>query len=88
VTTMAFTFSVALAIITAIVGMVCIGASTTNYFVTNDKWYERILFFVAGLTLIIPGIFSDIFGISVLAGIWFLQTARVKKKANRLSIKV
>jgi TRAP transporter 4TM/12TM fusion protein len=82
-TTMAFTFSVALAIITAIVGMVCIGASTTGYFVTNDKWYERILFFVAGLTLIIPGIYSDIFGIAVLTGIWFLQTARVKRVANK-----
>jgi TRAP-type uncharacterized transport system fused permease subunit len=63
--------------------MICIGASTTNYFVTNNKWYERILFFAAGLTLIIPGIYSDIFGITVLSGIWILQTNRVKRKSGK-----
>jgi TRAP-type uncharacterized transport system fused permease subunit len=63
--------------------MICIGASTTNYFVTNNKWYERILFFAAGLTLIVPGIYSDIFGITVLSGIWLLQTKRVKRKASK-----
>ena len=83
VSTMAFTISVALAIVTAIIGMICIGASTTNYFVTNNKWYERILFFAAGLTLIIPGIYSDIFGITVLSGIWILQTNRVKRKSGK-----
>ncbi len=80
-TTMAFSLSVALAIITAVIGMICIGASTTGYFITNDKWYERIMFLVAGLTLIIPGIYSDIFGIAALAGIIFLQTTRVKQRA-------
>jgi TRAP transporter 4TM/12TM fusion protein len=81
VTTMAFIFSVVLAIATALVGMVCIGASTTGYFVTNDKWYERILLFFAGVTLIHPGIQTDIFGSVVLAGVWLLQKSRVKKKA-------
>ncbi len=80
-TAMAFSLSVALAIITAVIGMICIGASTTGYFITNDKWYERIMFLVAGLTLIIPGIYSDIFGIAALAGIIFLQTTRVKQRA-------
>lgn len=80
-TTMAFSLSVALAIITAVIGMICIGASTTGYFITNDKWYERIMFLVAGLTLIIPGIYSDVFGIAALAGIIFLQTTRVKQRA-------
>ncbi len=83
-TTMSFIFNVILAVITAIIGMVCIGASTTGYFVTNDKWYERILFFAAGVTLIVPGIYSDLFGIAVLSGVWFLQTARVKRKAAQL----
>ena len=81
VSTSMFVINVILAVGTALVGMVCIGASTTAYFVTNDKWYERILLFIAGVTLIHPGIHTDIFGIVVLGGVWFLQTARVKRKA-------
>ncbi|MDD2573246.1 MAG: TRAP transporter permease [Bacillota bacterium] len=80
--TMVFVFSVLLAVITAIIGMICIGASTTGYFVTNDKWYERVLFFAAGVTLIVPGITTDLLGAVVLTGVWFLQTARVKRKAT------
>lgn len=84
-TSAVFIFQVVLAIFTAIVGMVCIGASTTAYFVTNDKWYERILFFIAGVSLIKPGIYTDLFGVAVLVGVWFLQTSRVKQKAKQIS---
>jgi TRAP transporter 4TM/12TM fusion protein len=87
-TTAAFTINVALAIFTAIVGMVCIGASTTNYFVTNDKWYERILLLAAGISLIKPGIYTDIFGVVVLGGVWFLQTYRVKQNAESISAQI
>ncbi|MGI6225730.1 MAG: TRAP transporter permease [Peptococcales bacterium] len=86
-TVLTFSLSVGIAIITAIIGMVCIGASTTNYFITNDKWYERIFLFIAGITLIKPGIYTDLFGITVLAIVWFLQTRRVKyQKENSISI--
>jgi TRAP transporter 4TM/12TM fusion protein len=77
-----FILRVILALATALVGMLCIGASTTAYFVTNDKWYERILLFVAGVSLIHPGIQTDIFGAVVLAGTWFVQKTRVKRKAT------
>jgi TRAP transporter 4TM/12TM fusion protein len=77
-----FILRVIFALATALVGMLCIGASTTAYFVTNDKWYERILLFVAGVSLIHPGIQTDIFGAVVLAGTWFVQKSRVKRKAT------
>ena len=76
-----FIVRVLIAVATAVIGMICIGASTTGYFVTNDKWYERILLFIAGVSLIHPGIQTDIFGSVVLAGTWFVQKARVKRKA-------
>jgi TRAP transporter 4TM/12TM fusion protein len=76
-----FIVRVLIAVATAVIGMICIGASTTGYFVTNDKWYERILLFIAGVSLIHPGIQTDIFGSLVLAGPWFVQKARVKRKA-------
>lgn len=79
--TWGFAFSVILAIVTALIGMLCIGGSTTNYFVTNDKWYERIMLFIAGVTLIHPSFHTDLFGAVVLGGVWILQTTRVKRKA-------
>lgn len=77
-----FIVRVLIAVATAVIGMICIGASTTGYFVTNDKWYERILLFIAGVSLIHPGLQTDIFGAVVLAGTWFVQKARVKRKVT------
>ncbi len=85
VATASFIFSVALAVITAIIGMICIGASTTGFFVTKDTWYERILFFLAGVALIKPGIYTDILGAITLAAIWLLQSKRLKQKTNQIS---
>ena len=81
-----FIFRVFLAVCTAIMGMVCIGASTTGYFITNDKWYERILLFMAGVGLIDPGLHTDIFGIVVLVSVWLLQKKRLKHKTETLAV--
>ncbi|NLM65574.1 MAG: DUF3394 domain-containing protein, partial [Enterococcus sp.] len=64
---------------------ICIGASTTGFFVTKDTWYERILFFLAGVALIKPGIYTDILGAITLAAIWLLQSKRLKQKTNQIS---
>jgi TRAP transporter 4TM/12TM fusion protein len=85
-TTPMFIFNVVFAILTAIVGMICIGSSTTAYLRTNNKWFERILLFAAGLSLIIPGITTDFVGIVVLAAIWLLQSKRIKKDIKLQSI--
>lgn len=77
-----FIFNLLLALITAIVGMMCIGASTTGYFVTNAKFYERLLLFIGGITLVKPGVYTDLFGILVLGSIFLIQKHRVKQKTN------
>jgi len=85
-TTTEFTFKVAIAIITSIIGMIGIGGATTGYLVTHGKWYERILLFLAGVSLIKPGILTDTLGIVLLTGVWFLQKYRRKHKLKELSI--
>ncbi len=70
------------AVITALLGMVGIGGSTTGYFVTRGRWYERILLFLAGISLIDPGTTTDIFGFSLLAIVWLLQKQRKRREKN------
>lgn len=85
-TTSQFTLSVAFAIFTAIIGMIGIGGSTTGYFLTQGKWYERIILFMAGISLIKPGIATDTLGIILLASVFFLQKHRLKQKSKALSV--
>lgn len=77
-----FVFNVIFAFVTAIIGMVCIGSSTTGYLKTNHNWLERVLLFGAGLSLLIPGLATDFVGIIVLATIWFLQNKRINNKTS------
>lgn len=78
--TAVFGFITIKAIITALIGMVGIGGSTTGYLVTKGLWYERIALFIGGVSLINPGTQSDIIGIGLLAIVWFLQNQRRKQQ--------
>jgi len=82
VSTFVFIILVIKAVITALLGMVGIGGSTTGYFVTRGRWYERILLFLAGISLIDPGTTTDIFGFSLLAIVWLLQKQRKRREKN------
>ncbi len=86
ITTTVFIFLIAKAIITAVIGMIGIGGSTTGYFVTNGTWYERLVLFVAGVSLIKPSTETDILGLVLLVLIWLLQKRRVKKHTGRLAV--
>lgn len=74
--------SAILAVISACIGIVALAASVENYLLTYCKIYERILLFVAALTLINPGLYTDAFGVAVLGGIMLLQHLRRKKEGQ------
>ncbi|MEW6621588.1 MAG: TRAP transporter permease [Bacillota bacterium] len=78
VTTLVFILLVLKALITAIIGMIGIGGATTSQFVTKGRWYERIVLFIGGVTLVNPEWQTDIIGICLLAVVWFLQKQRKK----------
>ena len=66
--------------ISALMGMVGVGAALSNYYYTNTTLIERIILLAGGLGLIKPGIYSDLTGIAVLVGVFLLQKARLKKQ--------
>jgi len=80
--TFVFILMIIKAIITALLGMFGIGGSTTGFFVTKGRWYERIALFIGGITLIDPGTQSDIIGLGLLAIVWFLQKQRKRREKN------
>jgi len=80
-----FILTILFALTTAVIGMICIGTSTTGYFFTDDKWYERILLLAAGVLLIDPGLDTDLIGAMILGCVWFLQIYRVKQYTKSIS---
>ncbi|SMP44855.1 TRAP transporter permease [Anoxynatronum buryatiense] len=66
-------------IIPAIMGTFCLACAVANYFVTKNKIYETAIMFIAAITLMNPGIYTDLIGLVVIAGVYLLQKARVKK---------
>lgn len=80
-----FIITILFALATAIIGMLSVGTATTGYFVTNDKWYERILLLAAGIMLIDPSLSTDVIGGIILAVVWLLQINRVKQEAKSIS---
>jgi TRAP transporter 4TM/12TM fusion protein len=63
-------------VIGALLGMVCVGAATEAWFLTNSPWWERIIFLAAGLLLIEPSITTDLIGAALMAAAIILQVVR------------
>ncbi len=57
-----------LAVVTALVGVFCLGVAVENYFLRRLFLVERILVFAAALLLIKPGMFTDGLGLALAVG--------------------
>lgn len=66
-------------VIGAVLGMVAVGAAVAGWFRTFSPWWERLIFFAAGLMLIDPSWQTDLIGIGLLALSWITQTARLRR---------
>lgn len=71
----------ALAVVTALIGVVLLAMSTIGYFRGSLSVWKRVLAFVGAILLLIPGWKSDLFGLAVLALLYFLQTSSSRKAA-------
>lgn len=68
-------------LITAITGMIAIGAGLIGYWYRKLYWFERIIIFVTGLALIYPEGLSDTIGAAVFVVMFVIQwLARDKKE--------
>ncbi|MCX7780585.1 MAG: TRAP transporter permease [Negativicutes bacterium] len=71
--------------LTATTGMIALSVAMIGYFITSVSWLERVLFFIGGLLLIDPGLFTDIIGFAILVvmiGVQILKSRR--KQANKM----
>ena len=59
--------------ITAILGMIAIGAGVIGYWYRKLNWFERIILIAAGLAMIYPESISDISGLIVLGIMFAIQ---------------
>jgi len=66
-----------LMIITSIIGIIGVGAGVEGFFMTKLSAFERIILFVGGLLLVIPGLQTDILG-SILLVMGYLIQKRKK----------
>lgn len=67
-----------LIIITSIIGMIGVSSAVGGFFLTDESILERIIFFVGGVLMVIPGLKTDLAGLVLLAVGYIIQ----KKKAT------
>lgn len=70
------------AVLTAMVGVTCLAASVSGYFITEASLLERIIFFIAALFLIHPGILTDSIGVILLTGLYLWQRRKIARQGQ------
>ncbi len=65
--------AIGLAAFSATIGTIALGSGLMGYLVDRLNWLFRLLLLAAGVALIQPGLWSDIFGVIVLGGLAFYQ---------------
>jgi len=73
-------------IITAVIGMVGIGAALEGWYWTKMSWWERIVILAAGLLLVIPGHVADLSGLGLMALITVIQYLRTRTAKNVIAV--
>ncbi|MFA5577281.1 MAG: TRAP transporter permease [Tissierellaceae bacterium] len=66
-------------IISAILGILCLGSAVEGYLIDYTKIYERVLLAIGALLLLKPGLWTDAFGLAVLIVVYLLQRQRTKR---------
>jgi len=69
-----------IAIITAVLGVFLLGMGSIGYYKIKMQAWQRALAFAGALTLLVPGIQTDIIGLAILIFMHLLQSSKKKKK--------
>ena len=72
-------YEVALIVITAVIGMIGVAAGLSGYLMGNMNVVERIVTILGGVLLIIPGVWTDVAGIALVAVAVAWQLMRKKR---------
>ncbi len=71
--------STSFAVLTAAIGVICLGIGIIGFFLEKTNAVERLIFLAAALLLIKPGFTTDITGLICVLGAIFLQVKKRKK---------
>jgi TRAP transporter 4TM/12TM fusion protein len=70
---------------TSLIGVVMLGGAITGFFISPCRWYEKIVLIIGALSLIKPGLFTDLIGLFCLISVIILQIVRIKTSTRRES---
>lgn len=73
-------FEVLLILVTAVAGMIAIGAGMIGYWYIPMGWLGRIISLIGGLCLMYPGLYSDLVGFLIFAAMIGFQYVQIKRK--------
>ncbi|WP_054031844.1 TRAP transporter permease [Desulfatitalea tepidiphila] len=74
--------AIGLAAFSATIGTIALGSGLMGYLVDRLNWIFRLLLLAAGVALIQPGLWSDIFGVIVLGGLALYQRWQGRKTVS------
>jgi TRAP transporter 4TM/12TM fusion protein len=77
-------YEIILAAVTAIIGVIALSIGIEGYLFSRANWLQRILALGAGLTMMAPGLETDVIGVGLLAVVILWQW-RLKRHTLRLS---
>ncbi len=69
-----------LLIVTALIGVLALGAAAGGYLLDHTKIYERVILMISALALLTPGLLTDGVGITLLIVVIILQKLRITAK--------
>jgi TRAP transporter 4TM/12TM fusion protein len=75
-------FEITSVVVTGTIGVIALAASVQNWLLTRCLLWERIVLFVAAITLIKPGLITDVIGFGLLLVVILIQLARRKKAGS------
>ena len=66
--------------ITSVIGMIGVAVSVNGFYYVKLHWYTRVVFLVAGLMLLYPGIVTDVIGLALIVILTVLLRGMRKKR--------
>jgi TRAP transporter 4TM/12TM fusion protein len=75
------------AVLTAVIGVICLGSGIIGYFLEKTRAWERLIIFAAAFLLIKTGFITDIAGLICVLTVIFLQLKGRKKNIREEGLK-
>jgi len=72
-------FEILYAFATAIIGIFAMSSGAQGYMMSNLNPFERALLITGGLAMVIPGVWTDLFGIAVVVAVALIKKLRMQK---------